>query len=344
MGSSPPKNRVIWLDLAKGIAIICTIIGHTAPYGSDIRNIIFSFHMPLFFLLSGYTIKRKEQEKTSAVLINDFKRLIIPVLITQAISIIFLISFKHDPPGFTLLTAIKKILWGNGCNYYTLKGIGATWFLIALFYARLLYRMILGIEFAYRTIFILFLALAFSLVGKKIWLPQSFDLAFVAMLFMEGGYILKNNIKEKDSVIMKVIAIFSFLIWSYYTWHEGVYIELATRMYPHFIASILLAFLGCLCVIHLSKSLSTTFISDKLVFIGKHSLDLLCIHSLDGYYQSLWEYTNYFGESEFNFLNEILSPISRVILDIVILALWVYINNNFIKKSTSRLKVDITKI
>lgn len=50
-------HRIQWVDIAKGMAMLFVIIGHTAPFGSMERNFIFSFHMPLFFLLSGYTLK-----------------------------------------------------------------------------------------------------------------------------------------------------------------------------------------------------------------------------------------------------------------------------------------------
>ena len=51
------KKRIDWLDIAKGIAIICTIIGHS--FGKNrIGVFIFSFHMPIFFILSGYTLKK----------------------------------------------------------------------------------------------------------------------------------------------------------------------------------------------------------------------------------------------------------------------------------------------
>lgn len=55
---SSPTTRLTWVDIAKGLAIILVIIGHTAPFGSIARNTIFSFHMPLFFLLSGYCTKQ----------------------------------------------------------------------------------------------------------------------------------------------------------------------------------------------------------------------------------------------------------------------------------------------
>ena len=45
--------RLEWIDKAKGIGIILVILGHTiCP--PNIKFWLYSFHMPLFFFLSGY--------------------------------------------------------------------------------------------------------------------------------------------------------------------------------------------------------------------------------------------------------------------------------------------------
>ena len=44
------KKRIEWIDAAKGLAICGTVISHTVSFGSFVRNLLFSFHMPLFFL------------------------------------------------------------------------------------------------------------------------------------------------------------------------------------------------------------------------------------------------------------------------------------------------------
>jgi len=36
-------NRIAWVDVAKGIAILLVIIGHTVNFGSATRNFIFSY-------------------------------------------------------------------------------------------------------------------------------------------------------------------------------------------------------------------------------------------------------------------------------------------------------------
>ena len=55
-----PKVRLDYLDIAKGLAIFIVVIGHVAeafdvPY---YRVVIYTFHMPLFFIVSGAITKR----------------------------------------------------------------------------------------------------------------------------------------------------------------------------------------------------------------------------------------------------------------------------------------------
>lgn len=47
----------MWIDIAKGLAILLMIIGHELRPQSHLYVLIFSFHMPLFFILSGYTAR-----------------------------------------------------------------------------------------------------------------------------------------------------------------------------------------------------------------------------------------------------------------------------------------------
>jgi uncharacterized membrane protein YcfT len=64
-GVSTPLKRVLWVDAAKGFAIILVVFGHVLggmmargwldPEGPfrQLYNYIYLFHMPLFFMISG---------------------------------------------------------------------------------------------------------------------------------------------------------------------------------------------------------------------------------------------------------------------------------------------------
>ena len=50
------QDRINYLDIAKGILIIFVVLGHS---DFENRNIIFWFHMPAFFIISGMLYKGK---------------------------------------------------------------------------------------------------------------------------------------------------------------------------------------------------------------------------------------------------------------------------------------------
>lgn len=81
------KSRDVTIDILKGFSIILVVLGHTiqyiyAPYNYDdnwIFKVIYSFHMPLFFFISGYLTGHKDT--TIDWLIHRGARLVIPFLI-----------------------------------------------------------------------------------------------------------------------------------------------------------------------------------------------------------------------------------------------------------------------
>lgn len=53
------QNRIAYIDALRGFAILLVIVGHLIQFNyssgieNPIFNIIYSFHMPLFFFISG---------------------------------------------------------------------------------------------------------------------------------------------------------------------------------------------------------------------------------------------------------------------------------------------------
>lgn len=47
------RERILWVDAAKGIGIAMVVFSHLTEPGQGSRTFVFSFHMPLFFFLSG---------------------------------------------------------------------------------------------------------------------------------------------------------------------------------------------------------------------------------------------------------------------------------------------------
>lgn len=52
------EKRIDWIDYAKAIGIFLVVVGHTYA-GNALTNWIYSFHMPLFFFLSGTMLRNR---------------------------------------------------------------------------------------------------------------------------------------------------------------------------------------------------------------------------------------------------------------------------------------------
>lgn len=111
--------RIDWIDLTKGIAIFLMVCGHTS-IPLSISNWIWSFHMPLFFIISGILFNATKYPNFNLFIKKRGKTLIIPYIIFSLITLLTI----HDQ---TLKEWLYKG-WINGC---------ALWFIPVLFFAEI---------------------------------------------------------------------------------------------------------------------------------------------------------------------------------------------------------------
>ena len=74
------RMRVDWIDLTKGIAIFLMVCGHTGLPGA-LSNWIWSFHMPLFMMISGFFAGNIAKYSFGKFLKKKFIQLIFPCII-----------------------------------------------------------------------------------------------------------------------------------------------------------------------------------------------------------------------------------------------------------------------
>lgn len=91
-------KRNLLIDVLKGIATLAVLLGHAIQRGlivgyenNIIFKIIYSFHMPLFILLSGFSLSKYTKEYNKSFLKKRFYRLIIPTIVWN-----YLIYFFKD--------------------------------------------------------------------------------------------------------------------------------------------------------------------------------------------------------------------------------------------------------
>ena len=278
-GNNSFTKRIEWIDIAKGIGILAVLIGHAF---SSIQPITHSFNVPLFFVMAGYTIKNIEKGDLLKATIKDFRRLIVPCILTRII-IMFgdCIIYKH---AFLdeLLQMMLALAWGN--HNGTLFGIvmptiGRIWFLPALFWTKLFYRLLMfSCNEGKRLFFLLPLSLFCMYFGMNGYvLPQNYDMIFICMLFVEIGYLLR----QVDLLSIHWCVVFAlFIIWTYFSCSKDVWIQMNGRYYPGYGLCLIVAISGCVCIILFSQSFEHFRLAKPFCFYGRYSLELLVVESV----------------------------------------------------------------
>lgn len=140
---SDSKKRLDYLDMAKGLGMILVLIGHLqgdsiftfSPYIQPLCVYIFSFHMPMFFIISGIlqAIRKDEQKPYRDVAKARFRGIMIPYywfsFFYMLVVITALIRGEIQPQ--TLYLNIWYVLSGYGMN--------VLWFLPALYLGEMLF-------------------------------------------------------------------------------------------------------------------------------------------------------------------------------------------------------------
>ena len=194
-------KRLRYIDIAKGMAILCMVLGHT--YSMQEKPFIFiwiySFHMPLFFITSGilYRIKRSGEQKYSSLIQKKTKTLLIPYLIWNTIYQIFISILNFRGGKNIWLTNLQHIIYFNG---------SAMWFLPVMFIASLIF--LVTIKNKYLNII---LGITLAIVGINMpecsYMLEVVFRAFVGVIFIEIGYYFYDMYINNFSKIILVIVI-----------------------------------------------------------------------------------------------------------------------------------------
>lgn len=254
------SKRLDWIDIAKGIAMILVIVGHTVPNPSPLRHAIFSFHMPVFFILAGYTFRPKPWRE---LLSGSVSRLLVPyVVLALAWQVpTFLMSGAPLTSG-TLVAGLKTLVFASGVDVPGLgvTAVGMAWFLAALFTSRLLFNVLMrlfdrrGIGVVWQGVVcaaIAFCGLSVSrLMG--VYLPLDLDLSCYIVLLMWIGYTARQRGLE-PSVSKPLLFIGAGVAWLVLAALSGL--ELSSRRVDGFVVATVAALVGSYCVCWVSMAL-----------------------------------------------------------------------------------------
>ena len=255
---NPPHNtanrkRYLFIDIAKGIAIILVVIGHFYPdsspfYYECIHRIIYTFHMPLFMMASGflYIATRHEVSYLSFVRKKTL-RLMIPYIATS----IIILTIKLLTQGQMTVDHPVDLHSFIECLYLPAAGY-FLWFLWALWI-----MFLIVYNFTTRSSRILLAGIALALYLCPIQFPNIFCLEqFRRMFIYFMGGIIFYDWKHYFSSLS--INTFGCIITILFLFGEMAYIALGFNRY----LEIILPWLG----------IATTLFVGMLIQKNKHSL------------------------------------------------------------------------
>lgn len=275
------NKRIGSIDALKGIGIVLVILGHTHGL---FRNYIFSFHMPLFFFISGFLFNIEKYKSVGVFIKKKFKTLLIPYIFFSFISLI--VAFIVTNNESDILQVVKQLLISSRNNI----NINPTlWFLTCLFIIELLFY---GVSKTVKNKYLKFIIiLILSIVGffssKTISLPFSLNLAAYYLMFYLLGSLFKGIKQTKKMLSIYSACLFiGIILFIKPSYFESVNIFFQSNNLLEYLYSLLIAIIGILGCMRLSFILQK---SDILGFFGRNSLIIFALHIfiLDGIYYLL---------------------------------------------------------
>jgi len=284
MNATNFTKRLDDIDILKGWAILLVVMGHSVP-GDMISNMpsvlawaykwIYSFHMPLFMMASGFLFAYKGAKNTYGKFVsNKFKRLLLPYFIITLLVFIPKVILSHyalRPLQFSLSSLIESILYPRD------NPILFFWFLPTLFIIFLagpLWKRLGQLSFWTQAAFTFLLAVCY--ISQPFLNVRFLNLCGVIhyLIFFWIGCLLANNYQKLTDWLEKKTSFFILLA-----------LTVALNFIPgsDFTIRFIAAVIGILMSVSLAKQ-ALKFNQQWLSFFGRYSYQ---IYLLSWFPQSL---------------------------------------------------------
>lgn len=270
-------GRIAWVDMAKGYGVLCIIICHMQV--PVIYSWLCSFHVPLFFFLSGYVFHVKDNFKHFAM--KKVRSIVIPYFCMAAIIVLYRCIACAVANGDVLQCLVDESL-----GFLLQRRKTTLWFFACLLCLNFLFHALVR---TIKNLKILGLCAAMLAVAALLYfrlgggaLPWNADACFTALPFFFAGYLLKNkhewhsilfNGRKKWLLFMLAVVancggyIAQCLI-------DGDVLDFYSNEYSFAPIAYLTAFAGIYCVVFISN----LFVLPPVSYIGENSILYFSLH------------------------------------------------------------------
>lgn len=271
------KERIEYIDLAKGICILLVVLDHISVGGYfsggdyPLNDIFEQTRMPLYFILSGLFFKDYDGG-LKTFLLRKTNRILVPYLFFMTLYIVSAKAIQHftgyDTTGVNI-TGIWAPLWFLICLFWMNVIFAAVYYTVKRFIQPegLVSEAVLGVC-------VLCIGIAGYYVG---YIPLNFDTAMTCLPFLWMGYILNRKLHFLQLGIgwpwALLIGIIMLAILHFtYKGDNLFYLNIYDTPLALIYLSGLLGTLGVLLISRVIKQLPV------ISYIGRYSIIVLCTH------------------------------------------------------------------
>lgn len=265
------QKKLEYIDTAKGILITLVIIGHILIYtthtGTIFFKIIYAFHMPAFFMISGilFDVEKWKKQSLKKFVMVKAKHIIIPYFFFEIIGMFF-----HQMIYIGERPSLAKSL----CGIFTLRcNVGADWYLPTYFIAIVLYFIYAkyGNKYIGIASSIIVLAIVVSVGGDA---TNHFIIVVVrcligyALIFI--GHELKGVFTKDGNIAFQIISLVILCL--------SAIINHRVELYYCIISNPILFLAGAVSGTYFLLNVAKFMHNRAVIYIGQNTLPILGTH------------------------------------------------------------------
>ncbi len=264
---SETKQRKLWIDALRGLAMIFVIFGHRCP--GFIGYFVFTspIKIPLFFAITGYVFNPRGGD-TKIFFKNLFFKIIIPWIFLS----LFPFKLLYSLLGFSSKTVFEQF-------YIFLSG-SSLWYMPCCIIAEIIHFFVRKFCKQMRLIYsvsILIMITGVLLSQHHIGKFANFNTACIAQGFLAVGLFIREfsrDLNERKRYILILSFVVIYVILGLLTLHfyPGKCMDVHLNYYYDYIICSLMIIIGLICVFLLFEFIFEFKKMKILTFIGQNTL------------------------------------------------------------------------
>lgn len=277
-----PKSHVVWVEYAKGIAIIIVVLRHVVAGNVVSGNVSngfvlylheiypqFSFSLTVFFLVGGLFLPRSARKPLGQFTGDRLRRMVYPYFVWSLITYFIAMAMAQ----FTNGSVIEG--WAELPYRLFVDPQNRFWFLYVMFIAVMLYAVLKHFKLPQYTFMGVAIALYFFgkvvVIGNESWANLTYFLIFLAV-GAQYSEAIRNWVNRRTNVQLAVGAVVGYGIWS-------LVLVFGMRLHELYLADLFVV-AATIATVMLSALLDRLNTAKVIAFLGEYSLEIYLVHGL----------------------------------------------------------------